>query len=173
MSKLAAYNFLAEYLGSDTFTSEIELDNAIEAINLPSIAKYIDKADKRCIPTYWYSVFDIDKQEVIATNWISRHGFEIFKIADDKVIEHYRRPVGSENVFISLDINTHQIIEYYKMVGIDLVKFDSKTNERLGHTTDCTYDTLPPEYKELVNKDAQLVYWADKPYGRVVGIIEV
>lgn len=162
MSRLSAYNFLAEILAVEKFTSDIELENAID----------LEQADKRCVPYYWYSVLNIDTQQIIATLWTSRHGFEVFKTANGKVTEHYRKPVGTENVFISLDLITHEVIEYYRMVEDDLVKFDSKTNERLGHTTDCIYDTLPDEYKALVSKDAQLVYWADKPYGRVVGIIE-
>lgn len=162
MSRLAAYNFLAERLDIDTFTSNIELENAID----------LNQVDSRCVPHYWYSVLDIDTQNIIATLWTSRHGFEIFKTVSGKVTEHYRKPIGTENVFISLDLTTREVIEYYRMVGADLVKFDSKTNERLGHTTDCTYDTLPDDYKALVKSDAQLVYWADKPYGRVVGIID-
>jgi hypothetical protein len=76
-------------------------------------------------------------------------------------------------LYVGLDINTGEVIEFYRMVDNALCKFNAKTGEKLGFTIDSPFVHLPEAYKEALAdfpyKD-NIIYWADKPYGRVVGV---
>lgn len=162
-AELAVYNFLAGKIESPQYQTVSSLKEAIDS----------GAADKRCIAHLFYHVYNIDTKEVIASVWKARNGFEWLKTANDKVVEHYRRITKGGRFCVSLDLETGEHIEYYILEGLDLVKYDTVTNLRLGHTTDSEFDGLPLEYKDALtnfNYKSYILYYATKPYGRVVGV---
>jgi len=161
-AELNIYNFLAKKLTVSLMGDVNALASAIEN----------GTADKRCIPSYFYDVYDIDKKEVIATVWTARGKFEWFKTAGTQITEYYRL-INKNNWFaISCDLNTLEPIEYYIEAGNLLTKYDYHTNVELGHTTQCQYNGLPSAFQEKLPRSQfnnTIVYWAEKPYGRVIG----
>lgn len=162
MSELAAYNFLAIKNSSSTFSTEEELNAAIEN----------KSADFRCVPNFLYHVYDINKKEVIATVYHARDHFEYLKVANNQVTEFYRKFLASKHVFKTYDLkDTNKELEYYKKIGTKLIKYDTITNEETGFTNET--ETLPDEYKNKLNGFPHMnliYYWADKPYGQVIGV---
>lgn len=166
MSKLAAYNFLAGLQGVQQYADNGSFIKAVSD----------GVADSRCIPFFRYHVYNIDTKQIVATVWGARDGFEWVKTANDIVNEHYREVGHSEGLFgIAYDLNTQEPIEKYILSadGITLSKYDWVTGEKTGFTTNAKFHALPENFKvALLNfpdKD-QISYWAEKPYGRIVGV---
>ena len=94
-ARLEVYNYLALMLGAKTLTKESDLNRKVE---------------KRCIPFYWFSEYDIDAKKVVSTVWRARYGFEIIKVdsATGKVSEHTREVLfsGEEVHYVGLDLVT-------------------------------------------------------------------
>jgi hypothetical protein len=162
--KFVIYNFLAKKLGVDTYDSLDAFTNALEN----------NTTDKRCVATKYYDVFDIDKQEVIASVYLARGEFEWIKIVGNKITEHYRQTIKNGWCFIAYDILTEEPIEYYKAEGLVLSKYDYHTHEQTGFTNGGGWLSMPLRFKDKLKKNKYLhkvVYWAEKPYGSVVGLL--
>lgn len=131
--------------------------------------------DERCYPHFFFSVYNIDTQTIIAKVWRARNGFEWIKTANGALVEHYRQMDLDRGLFgVSLDLETGKVLEEYRINGYDLIKNNAGENAPTGLTTDIrSFDDLPAEYKtqlaDFPYKD-NIVYWANKPYGRVVGV---
>lgn len=160
---LVIYNFLATKLGVDTYNSVIDYEEAVAN----------GTADKRCIPYKYYDVFDLDVQIVIASVYLARNEFEWFKVVGNKITEHYRKTIKNDWCFINYDVNTGEPIEYYKADGLKLNKYDYHTHTLTGFTNDGGWLSMPDKFKAKLDKNKYLhsiVYWAEKPYGNVVGL---
>lgn len=165
MNRLAAYNFLAKKLGLVEFSSEEELFSTIQN----------NTADKRCIPSFWFCVYDINSKQKIADLFTARNRFEIVKVANGVVTEFYRNFINQPIYYRSYDlVDTEKETEYYSMDGVRLVKYDSNTHQELGYTTDVAAEKMPEDFEAKLSnfqyKD-NILYWANKPYGQIVGVM--
>ena len=161
--QLVIYNFFANKNGVNIYNSVDDFTFDIEN----------KKADKRFIANKYYDVFDIDKKEIIASVYLARGEFEWIKIVGNEITEHYRKTIKNDWCFINYDIKTGEPIEYYKSVGLVLSKYDYNTHEKTGFTNDGGWLSMPKHFQDKLDKEKYLhkiVYWAEKPYGNVVGI---
>lgn len=164
----SVYNFLAAKAGGFVFSSIDEFKNS----------KLNNELEKRFAPYFWYSVYDVDKKQAIAYLWKAQGGFEVIKTnLSGSVIEHYRRNFKDNVVYVSLDLETKELIEHYKLIqennAVKLCKFDANTGALLGWTQDSDYNNLPESFKSKLADCAfkqSILYFAEKPYGNVVGV---
>lgn len=164
LCEYSAYNFLAGLYRLEQFS---DVDAFVAA-------KESDLLVKRAIPTFWYVVYDIDSKKVIATLWFANSEFEFLKIGlDGTVLEHYRRNFTGNSEFISLDVKTGERLEVYRFDKDRLAKYHPETNELLGFTQGGSFDKMPDAFKsklvDFPHKNS-LEYWAEKPYGNVIGV---
>ena len=160
----SAYNFFAGLYKIDRFS---DIDSFVSAKNSLLLVE-------RAAPQFWYCVYDIDAKKVIATVWHANSGFEFLKVGvDGMVLEHYRRHHANNIVATSHDLVTKEVIEVYKNNGDKLSKFHPETGELLGFTQTQDFEKYPDAFKtklaDFPHKH-HLVYWAEKPYGNVVGV---
>lgn len=167
-TELNVYNFLAEKLRSSVFTS----------VDQFKTAELNNTLDKRAVPNFWFSVYNVDTNKKVADVWKNRSGFEMVKTnADGDVIEQYRKNFTGNVIYVSLDLITKKVIEKYKVVresdAVKLCKFDADTGVLLGWTQDCTYENLPEAFKTKLASSSfkkYVIYFAEKPYGNIVGV---
>jgi hypothetical protein len=161
--KFAIYNFMAKKLDCVIYDSVDKFKAALDSSAL----------DKRCVAKKWYDVFDIDKQENIAQVYLARDSFEIFKLVNNEITEHYQKTIKNNWLYIAYDLVTGDPIEYYVVDGDNLNKYDFVTHEKTGFTTDSSWENLPEYFKNRLDKTKysnKIMYWAEKPYGNVIGV---
>lgn len=137
------------------------------------VKNYLDaKLGMNTDPSLLYSVLDIDKREVIAEVWTARSGFEWVKVSmTGEILEHYRQQGLPDGVlFRSYALDSLSEIEFYRMDNDRLTKHDTKSRKKLGFTQGP--ESLPKSFESKLDTTQlqRLVYWAEKSYGRVVGI---
>lgn len=164
--QLTVYNFLAGKLDSHQYPTLSALEYAVRE----------NTFDKRCLPSYNYSVVDIDTKQVVSTLWTARNHFEWVKTRNNVVIEHYRRfPATPKTYFKNYDLVSGEVFEYYTYTGARSIKIDAKTDEIKSWTTFSDFEGLPEEYKsklqEYVHKD-KIFGWSDRAYGKIVYVAE-
>jgi hypothetical protein len=145
------YNFLAHKIGATTHD------------------------DERCYPYFFFLVYNIDTNEVVSKVWRARDGFEWVKTTRGALAEHYRQMDLDRGLFgVSLDLETGEQLEEYRINGYELIKNNVGDLTPTGFTTDISsFDELPDEYKLQLATfpyKSSIMYWANKPYGRVVGV---
>lgn len=160
-ARLMVYNFMAKFL------------------ELPEIKSFEDKLDRRCLPLYWMSEFDIDKQEFISTIWRCRSGFDIIKVnALGEITEHTRELIICEygdTHYVGLDLITAKQNFYWLQKGHLLEKYDAITHEPVEYVIDSDPEHVPDNFKEAIeafSEDFRYVYWSIKPYGNIIGMVE-
>lgn len=138
------------------------------------VKSYLDaKLKANTSPEFLYSVFDIDRKAVVAEVWVARGGFDWVKISSQGIIlEHYRQMAVPDGIlFRSYSLDSMKEIEFYKMIGDRLTKFDSQSGRELGYTR--SPDSIPQSFLNALGESisiGKIVYWAEKPYGRVIGL---
>lgn len=157
-----AYQFMVSKFGGKSFDSMQEFTLGIEA----------NIATKRFIPSKTWAMYNIDTETILAEGYLCRYGFDLIKVKNGVVSEYYRRLVSGKNsAFVAYDLDTLEIIESYKNEANQLWKYDWNTGEKLQANNNCTYETLPEDYK-LALKDFKykqhIFMHAIKPYGRIV-----
>jgi hypothetical protein len=131
--------------------------------------------DERCIPYFFFLVYNIDTKEVVSKVWRARDGFEWIKTRNGTLAEHYRQIDLDRGLFgVSLDLNTGDHLEEYKIDGYDLIKNNIRDPTPTGLTTDIkVFEDLPAEYRTQLADfpyKEKIIYWANKPYGRIIGV---
>jgi hypothetical protein len=159
---LAVYQFMISKFGGIQFDSLAEFQEAIKA----------GAATKRFLPGKTWGMYNIDTKEILAEGYLCRYGFDLIKVKQGKVTEYYRRLLSNKQYcFVSYDLETLHPIETYRNEGNQLNKYDWLTDGLGQSNNNCTYDTLPDDFKAAVEGFAyrsQIFMYAVKPYGRVV-----
>lgn len=127
---------------------------------------------KRFVPCKTWGMYNIDQKTILAEGYLCRYGFDLIKVKNGAIAEYYRRLVSGKNsAFVAYDLETLEVVEHYKNEANQLWKFDSNTGDRMQANNNCTYATLPEDYKDAIAdfKFREHVFmYAQKPYGRVV-----
>lgn len=127
---------------------------------------------KRFIPSKTWAMYNIDTKEILAEGYLCRYGFDLVKVKSGVVTEYYRRLVSGRNAaFVAYDLDTLEIVEYYRNIDKQLCKFDAKTELMLQANNNCTFETLPVDFQDALvgfKYKHQAFMYAIKPYGRVV-----
>lgn len=159
---LAVYQFMVSKFGGIPINSLTEFQAAIQA----------GTATKRFLPGKTWGMYNIDTKEILAEGYLCRYGFDLIKVKRGQVTEYYRRLLTNKDYsFVSYDLETLDVIETYRNEGGRLNKYNWSTGELGQSNNNCTYDTLPDDFKIAVGSFAyrsQIFMHAVKPYGRVV-----
>lgn len=157
------YEFMVKKFGGISFESTETFSQALLSG---------DAFTKRFVPSKTWAMYNIDAKEILAEGFLCRYGFDLVKVKNGVVSEYYRRLVSGKNAaFVAYDLDTLEVVEHYKNEDSKLWKYDSNTGDALQANNNCTYATLPEDYKSAIQdfKYRESVFmYAKKPYGRVV-----
>lgn len=158
----SVYQFMVLKFGGKSFNSIEEFIHGIES----------GDAAKRFIPSKTWGMYNIDTKKLLIEGYLCRYGFDLIKVKNGIVSEYGRRLVSGKNsVFVTYNLDNLEILENYKNIGNQLIKFDWLTGEQLQANNNCKYETLPEDFKIAI-KDFQykqhVFMYAIKPYGRIV-----
>jgi len=158
----SVYQFMVSRFGGKSFES-------IEDFSQGIVSRTVTK---RFIPCKTWAMYNIDTQTILAEGYLCRYGFDLIKVKNGVVSEYYRRLVSGKNsAFVAYDLDTLEIIEYYKNIDNELWKFDFKSDEKMQANNNCKYETLPDDFKVAImdfEYKHQVFMYATKPYGRIV-----
>ena len=158
----AVYQFMVSKFGGISFSSSEEFVQAAKN----------GSATKRFIPSKTWGMYNIDTKEILAEGYLCRYGFDLIKVKKGIVTEYYRRLLSSKRwTFVAYNLQTLDIIESYQNIENQLRKFDWITGEKLQANNNCTYSTLPEDFRLAIKSFAyrdHVFMYAIKPYGRVV-----
>jgi hypothetical protein len=156
------YQFMVSKFGGVFFDSMLAFEEGVR----------LGKATKRFIPGKTWGMYNIDSQELMAEGYLCRYGFDLIKVKNGNVAEYYRRLISNEKYcFIAYDIDTLAPIESYSNIGNQLHKFDWNSGDLKQKNNNCTYDSLPDDFREATKHltyKRHIFMYAIKPYGRVV-----
>lgn len=159
--QLAVYNFFAAKQNAQQFDSVAALQAAVDA----------GTHKRNLIPTFQYHGVFADTHQIVASLWSVNYGVDWAKVQDGSVREHYRRHQTKDTLkFTNHTLDTGEVFENYNYRDGKSIRsgLDGVENQ---FTTFCTWDTLPDEYKSLLqtypHKDA-VFGWSDRAYGKII-----
>lgn len=129
--------------------------------------------------TYFYTVYNATTKTIISRVFeCSEGGINyLIKVSSGQVTEWYKANTefnGSVKLFVALDVNTDEVIEYYETQAGVVTKY-STDGTPIVTTIWCGYDAIPTDKKQLLAdfsfKDTIQAY-SDKSYGFCVEFSE-
>jgi hypothetical protein len=158
----AVYQFMVNKFGGRSFETYEAFAEAV----------LLGEATKRFVPNKTWGMYNIDTKKILAEGYLCRYGFDLIKVKQGVVTEYYRRLVSGKNpAFVAYDLETLAPIERYRNIDNQLRKYDWQSDEQLQANNNCTFATLPEDFKTMIQdfEFKHMVFiFAVKPYGRVV-----
>lgn len=156
------YEYMVSKFGGVSYANLSDFDSGVKS----------GAATKRFIPSKIWGMYNIDTNEILAEGYLCRYGFDLIKIKNKKVTEYYRRLLSNKRYcFVAYNIESLELIESYSNIDNQLRKYDWLSGDLRQANNNCTYDTLPVDFKEAISHleyKSQVFMYAIKPYGRVV-----